>query len=70
MKTKHLMKYLISIFLAVAIILSAFGNVNTGFYEVEAAGSMKNMKTSDYSKMIQGGLNKTQITELLSYISL
>lgn len=69
MKTKHLMKYLISIFLAVAIILSAFGNVNTGFYEVEAAGSMKNMKTSDYSKMIQGGLNKTQITELLSYIA-
>jgi hypothetical protein len=53
----------------VAIILSAFGNVNTGFYEVEAAGSMKNMKTSDYSKMIQGGLNKTQLTDLLSYIA-
>ena len=70
MKVKSIKK--ISIILAVAIILSFLSNgVSTStrsLSDVEA-GSMKQLKSSQYKKMIQGGLTEIEVRRLLGFLT-
>ena len=69
MKRKGIRKTITMITLVAMLFAALFGNFGGSAYKVEAKSKMKTLKSSDYSKMIQGGLNKTQITELLSFIA-
>ena len=69
MKRKGIRKTITMITLVAMLFASLLGNFGGTAYKVEAKSKMKTLKSSDYSKLIQGGLNKTQVTELLSYIA-
>lgn len=70
MKVKSIKK--ISIILLLAIVLSCLSNgftASTKSVSNVEAGSMKQLKSSQYKKMIQGGLTETEVRSLLAALT-
>ncbi|MCR5544816.1 MAG: hypothetical protein K6F55_11840 [Eubacterium sp.] len=68
MKKQNIKKIISIISLVAFLSTTIFSSFNAEGY-VEAAGKMKKLKSSQYEKMIQGGMTKEETKLLLSYLS-